>query len=141
MEIRRELIEDLLPLYLADEVSPETRSIMETYLETDVKLAKMVEQSKLAMEEVDIPAVAEIDDEMKLFRKAQRKMLQEHRLAQYYTFMGLGIFATICWLIVLGFDIARLGWPVFIIAVACWVTAGNFNMRINESEKMWQSEK
>jgi hypothetical protein len=140
MEITRELIEDLLPLYLADEVSPETRSIMETYLENDVKLAKMVEQSKLAMEAVEIPSVAEIDDEMKLFRKAQRQMLQEHRLTQYYIFMGLSIFFTLSWLTVIAFDIARLGLPTFIVAAGCWIAMGNFSLQMNESQKEWFSE-
>lgn len=140
MEITPALIEDLLPLYLADEVSPETRRIMDTYLESDVKMAKLVEQSKLAIEEVKIPAISELDDEMKTFRTAQRKMLQEHRMAQYYIFLGLGIFFTLGWLLAIAFEIARLGFPTFIIAFGCWVAVANISHQMHESQKEWFSE-
>ena len=39
MEITRDVILDLLPLYLAGEVSEDTRSLVENYLEEDPKLA------------------------------------------------------------------------------------------------------
>ena len=39
MNIPKHLIIDLLPLYLADEVSDETRTLIEDYLKTDPQLA------------------------------------------------------------------------------------------------------
>ena len=45
MEITRNVILDLLPLYLADEVSADTRALVEKYLETDPELANIAEQS------------------------------------------------------------------------------------------------
>jgi hypothetical protein len=39
MEITRNVILDLLPLYLADEVSDDTRLLVEKYLETNPELA------------------------------------------------------------------------------------------------------
>ena len=39
MEINKSVILDLLPLYLANELSPETREIVEKYLEIDKELA------------------------------------------------------------------------------------------------------
>lgn len=140
MEISQSIIEDLLPLYLADEVSPETRSIMDTYIESDVKLAKLVEQSKHAVERVDIPAMAELDDEMKLFRKAQRKMLQEHRKTQFFIFLGLSIFFTLAWLLVIFFELSRLGFPTFLVAAGCWAAVMNINWQMSESHKKWFSE-
>ena len=50
MEITREVILDLLPLYLANEVSSATRALIEEYLETDPKLAKLARQQKAAIE-------------------------------------------------------------------------------------------
>ena len=39
MEITRNVIEDLLPLYLADEASADTRMLVGEYLKTDPELA------------------------------------------------------------------------------------------------------
>ena len=45
MEITREVILDLLPLYLAGEGSPGTRALVEKYLETEPELARMAKQA------------------------------------------------------------------------------------------------
>jgi hypothetical protein len=50
MEITRDVILDLLPLYLADEVSAETRDLVEKFLETDPQLAKLAKQQLAALE-------------------------------------------------------------------------------------------
>ncbi len=44
MEISRNVILDLLPLYIADEASPETSALVEEYLETDPELAKIADK-------------------------------------------------------------------------------------------------
>ena len=41
MEIPRNVILDLLPLYIADETSPETRDLVEAYLDHDPELARI----------------------------------------------------------------------------------------------------
>jgi len=46
MEIERNVILDLLPMYLADEVSPETRELVDKYLETDQDLARFAQKQK-----------------------------------------------------------------------------------------------
>jgi len=43
MEITREVILDLMPLYVADEVSEDTRKLVEAYLETDEDLKHLAE--------------------------------------------------------------------------------------------------
>ena len=45
MKITRNVIIDLLPLYMADEVSADTRALVDSYLVTDPELAKIAEQS------------------------------------------------------------------------------------------------
>ena len=46
METTRDVILDLLPLYLAEEASPDTRSLVESHLERDPELASLATQWK-----------------------------------------------------------------------------------------------
>lgn len=46
MEVTRNIIQDLLPLYLADEVCPETRALVEEFLARDTTLGAEVERLK-----------------------------------------------------------------------------------------------
>ena len=47
MEISRNVILDLLPLYIADEASPETRQLIDQYLESDPELANVAQNYQL----------------------------------------------------------------------------------------------
>ena len=76
MEITRNVILDLLPLYLADEVSEDTRSLVERYLETHPELAKTAEQlSALEMRE-EIPVPLTKEDKMEAYEEAKRLMFR-----------------------------------------------------------------
>ena len=44
MEISRNIILDLLPLYITDEASPETRALVEQYLDNDPELATIAQK-------------------------------------------------------------------------------------------------
>ena len=135
MQITENIIQDLLPLYLAEEVSMETRVMIEDYLETDVQLAKMVEKAKLVPQTADIIDPIDMDDEMKTFRKAQRKMLQDHMIVQYYVFFGLSIFFTLIWLLSIFFEVGRLGFPTFAVASICWIVMINIHIQISNLVK------
>lgn len=76
MEISRNVILDLLPLYIAAEVSPETRALVEDYLETDPELANIAEKLSAAelLKEVPIPITKE--HEMEAYQEAK---LQQRR--------------------------------------------------------------
>jgi anti-sigma factor RsiW len=76
MEISRNVILDLLPLYIADEASPESRLLVEEYLETDPELANIAEKLSAAelIEEVPIPITKE--HEMEAYQEAK---LQQRR--------------------------------------------------------------
>ena len=65
MEITRNVILDLLPLYAANEVSADTRALIEKYLETDPELEKPE----------DIPVPLSQNDEIKAYKKARRLKL------------------------------------------------------------------
>ena len=72
MEITRNVILDLLPLYLANEVSADTRTLVEKYLKKDPQLAKIAEQSLAKELQEDIPIPLTQDDKMKAYRKTKR---------------------------------------------------------------------
>jgi len=73
MNITRNVILDLLPLYLADEVSADTRALVEEFLKSDPDLANAAK--KLAPLEKPQAASAPIsrDIEMEAYRKAKRR--------------------------------------------------------------------
>ena len=74
MEITRELVVDLLPLYIAGEVSDETKIIVESFLETDPSLVSMVEHAtSFGFNEVPIPQSQE--EIMEAYKKANKMMV------------------------------------------------------------------
>ncbi|HEY43285.1 MAG TPA: hypothetical protein G4O11_04805 [Anaerolineae bacterium] len=76
MEITRDVILDLLPLYLADEVSADTRALVEKYLETDPELAKIAKQSDTMELSEDIPIPLTEEDKMEAYREAKRLLFR-----------------------------------------------------------------
>jgi len=74
MEITRNVIQDLLPLYLAGEASADTSALVEKYLETDPELAKMAQQAATTgLSEVPVPLSKEA--EMETYQKANQWMV------------------------------------------------------------------
>lgn len=75
MEITRNVILDLLPMYLANEVSSDTRELINKFLKTDPELANVVKHSKEKKILTDIPVPIKQEDELKTFRKAKMLIL------------------------------------------------------------------
>jgi len=75
MEITRNVILDLLPLYLAGEVSADTRAFIEKYLETDPELAKIAKQSAAMQFPEDIPIPLTKENEMEAYKKSKQLIL------------------------------------------------------------------
>ncbi|MCK5645459.1 MAG: hypothetical protein KAH97_01695 [Anaerolineales bacterium] len=75
MEITKNVILDLLPLYMADEVSADTRALIEEYLETDPELAEIAKQSAAVELPGDIPVPLTQEDEMKAYKKSKTIMV------------------------------------------------------------------
>jgi hypothetical protein len=95
MEITRNVILDLLPLYLADEVSADTRTLVEKYLEADPELADVAEQSGAVELAEDIPIPLTKEDRMEAYREAKRIMLlRTVLLAAVISFLLLACLAT-----------------------------------------------
>jgi hypothetical protein len=72
MNITRSVIQDLLPLYLANEVSEDTRALVEAYLEYNPDLAAQIERFKTEQISADFPMVITPDKEMEAYRQAKR---------------------------------------------------------------------
>jgi len=75
MKITRNVILDLLPLYVANEVSADTRALIEEYLETDPELANVAKQLAAMEKPGDVPVPLTQDDKMKAYRKARRLII------------------------------------------------------------------
>jgi len=74
MKITRDVILDLLPLYLANEVSADTRALVEEYLETDPELAIIADQPAATALPKDIPIPLTKEDKMEAYRRAKQLM-------------------------------------------------------------------
>jgi anti-sigma factor RsiW len=89
-KIPQHVILDLLPLYLADEVSAETRNLIEEYLKTDPQLATLAEQAKHASTLQEIPAPITKETEMEALKKVKKMMLS----VQHHVFLAFAVITT-----------------------------------------------
>jgi hypothetical protein len=76
MEITRNVIVDLLPLYLSGEASPDTNVLVGKFLETDPELAQLAQDQKEKMKMLgEVPVTLTEDDKMKAYRKTRWVMV------------------------------------------------------------------
>jgi len=76
MEITRNVILDLLPLYLADEVSADTHALVEEFLKTDPELAQVANESATMELSEDIPIPLAKEDQMEAYKEAKQLIYQ-----------------------------------------------------------------
>lgn len=74
MEITRDVILDLLPLYVAGEVSEDTRMLVETYLENDDGLKRLAESAEY-IELKEIPMSNQKELSVEAYEKANKMMV------------------------------------------------------------------
>jgi anti-sigma factor RsiW len=75
MKIERNVILDILPMYLANEVSPETRDLVEKYLETDRELARLAQKQKESLKfPAEIPVPLTEEDQIKAYKKSRLQL-------------------------------------------------------------------
>ena len=74
MEVTRNVILDLLPLYSANEASADTRALVKKYLETDPELADIASELVTAELPGDIPIPLTKEDKMEAYKEAKRLM-------------------------------------------------------------------
>jgi anti-sigma factor RsiW len=104
-EITPNVIQDLLPLYLAGEVSTDTAALVEDYLKTDPQLAEVTRQaaSNGIMKEVPSPLRKEVA--MEAYEDAKRSVVVQ----------TLGLAAVIAFTVLCGLMVLAL--PVIFITV------------------------
>ena len=74
IELTRNIILDLMPIYLAGEASEDTKTLVEEYLKTDPELAKLSQHAtKTSLSQVPVPIAKEA--EMEAYVKATQRML------------------------------------------------------------------
>ena len=71
-DITRQVILDLLPLYVANEASADTRALVEQYLDTDPELAKLAKETQMTDLIKDIPIPLTEKDKLEAFKEARR---------------------------------------------------------------------
>jgi predicted anti-sigma-YlaC factor YlaD len=72
MNVTREVILDLLPVYLSGEASPATKSLVEQFLKQDPELAKKIRSEWIEKMSAAVPSVLPPELELKAFRKTKR---------------------------------------------------------------------
>ncbi|MBK7181315.1 MAG: hypothetical protein IPH82_29745 [Chloroflexi bacterium] len=87
MDIPRHLIIDLLPSYLADEISDSTRSVIEQALQQDDELRTLLNKNVILDD--DVPINLTKDDEMKSFQRTKQLMNQQSLLMAVAFFLTL----------------------------------------------------
>jgi hypothetical protein len=75
MEITRDVVLDLLPLYLAGEVSADTRALVEEFLDGDPALRRVAKERSAEELPNSIPIPAGEEAKMEAFKKAKGLML------------------------------------------------------------------
>jgi hypothetical protein len=74
MGVTRDVILDLLPLYMADEVSADTRALVEEYLESDPSLQEVVERFRTMNMSVETPTPLAQEGKMQALKEAKQQM-------------------------------------------------------------------
>ena len=92
MKVTRDVILDLLPLYLAGEASADTRILVEKYLETDPKLAQLAAESAELLPD-DSPVPLTTEDQMKAYLEAKQLMFR--RNLTWAIMIGLALFVAL----------------------------------------------
>jgi hypothetical protein len=76
MDITRDVILDLMPLYLADEVSRDTRALIEDYLKKDPELAEIARRKSDAAFPLNGEMPLTKEDKMQAYLEAKRLMFR-----------------------------------------------------------------
>ena len=146
--ITRDVILDLLPLYLAGEASDDTRQLVEAYLQTDPKLAVLAQQAAVPPPHTGQDPLehllGDLDHSLETpFTKetsAMDKFEYTKRLIfQHSLFLALAIFTSLLF-IAFGFnedgvywlwaDTPEIGWPIFLVSALFWTAFLNVSYQL-----------
>ena len=80
MNVTREVITDLLPLYLADEASADTRKLVEEYFEQDPEFARLARSEQPLPVQGNLPGTPTKETEMETLEKTRKLLRLRSRL-------------------------------------------------------------
>jgi anti-sigma factor RsiW len=140
MSVTREVILDLLPLYLAGEASPASRALVEEYLRQDPELAERIRILGTEGFAPSAPADLPPDLELKSLRRTRRLLGVQRWL------FGLGIAFVVLpmsmrfdlegWRVTrfrfLVSDYPQLLGPMLALGIACWIAYGWLKYRLGD---------
>lgn len=92
MNVTREVIKDLLPLYQEGEVSPDTRRLVEEYLATDAELRDQMAAPAFAQQR--LPVRAEIDPPLAALERTKRALRRQKWLQFFALLLTLAPFTS-----------------------------------------------
>ena len=131
MNITRDIIFDLLPVYLAEEASEDTRLLIEEYLAQDSEMAQLIQKASSKLTIPEMPVVLAEDTEIKIFKRVKRNLFWRNLS------LSSAILFTILWIVVIVLsyvwinDIKYLGLPVFSLASLFWIAFANIHRQLN----------
>ncbi|NUN03480.1 MAG: zf-HC2 domain-containing protein [Bryobacteraceae bacterium] len=92
MNVTREVIKDLLPLYQEGEVSPDTRRLVEEYLATDAELRDQIAAPTFGQQR--LPVRAEIDPALAALERTKRALRRQKWLQFFALLLTLAPFTS-----------------------------------------------
>lgn len=129
MNVTREVVLDLLPLYLAGEASPATRAVVEDYLKQDPELAKRIRLQWAESLEKAVPSDLPPDLELRSLRRTRSLLGWQSWLLGFaigLTVLGSGISVSFEGLRFRQLRFLLFDYPnelgfVLALGIACWV--------------------
>jgi anti-sigma factor RsiW len=94
LNVTRDVITDLIPLYVSGEASADSRALVETFLAQDPEFARWVNDSRDRLLAVDAPTILTKDKEMKSLETTKRTLRWHGALfgfAIFLSFLPFGI--------------------------------------------------
>lgn len=136
MKITRDVITDLLPIYLAGEASHDTQVLVDDFFKEDPEFAKLIaeQETPLARTSINLPKEAE----MQTLEKT-KKLLKQRSL-----YLGFAIFFTLFPASIRGSSTEGIHWmwegmPIIpivsvLVAILMWILYVNTNRKLNGSD-------
>jgi len=92
MNVTREVIVDLLPVYLSGEASPDTKALVEEFLKQDVELSQRIRNQWIENMAKATPAVLPPELELRILRRTKSLLSRQKWLLAFailFTFLPL----------------------------------------------------
>jgi hypothetical protein len=94
MNVTKEIINDLIPLYAANECSADTRALVEEYLQRNPQQAEELRRVMETTVPAAVPSTKSLD-EVRSFREARRRLRRRSWLMAFAIFFSLAPFSFI----------------------------------------------